>query len=383
MIVPPLRRPRFRRRTRLGLVLAAGLALLAVTPTGCYLSRAGYEQGRILARRKPIDRLVERGGVDDATRDKLRLVLDARRFAVDSLGLDAGRSFTRYTDIGRDTLVLVLSGAHKDRLEAYTWWFPIVGRVPYKGYFDFGAARRAAAGLRARGFDVYLRPSSAYSTLGWFDDPLLNTTLQEDSVDLANTVVHELTHNTFYAAGQAVFNESFASFVGAYGSARYYDARGDSVSARRARARWTDDAILAAFWQALAARVDSAYAAHPGRASADSAARVRARDTVYARARRLLADSVGPRLSALGPTRAAAWAGRVQLDNASLLARRTYARELGLFEGVLAREGGDMRRAIARIVALAKSEPKAPYDALRRWVAATSTAPSAAPASTP
>ena len=209
--VPPRRA---RRRARLAAALGLGLALLAVTPTGCYLGRAGYEQGRILARRKPIARLVERGGVDAATRDKLRLVLDARRFAVDSLGLNAGRSFTRYTDIGRDTLVLVLSAAHRDRLEAYSWWFPIVGRVPYKGYFDFGEARRAARGLRARGFDVYLRPSSAYSTLGWFDDPLLNTTLQEDSVDLANTVVHELTHNLFYAPGQAVFNESFASFVG-------------------------------------------------------------------------------------------------------------------------------------------------------------------------
>ncbi len=362
------RRP--RRRLRLGAALALGLVLLSLTPTGCFLSRAGYEQGRILARRKPIAKLVEQGGVDARTRDKLRLVLDARRFAVDSLGLDAGRSFTRYTDIGRDTLVLVLSAAHRDRLEAYSWWFPIVGRVPYKGYFDFGAARRAARGLRARGFDVYLRPSSAYSTLGWFDDPLLNTTLQEDSVDLANTVVHELTHNTFYAPGQAVFNESFASFVGAYGSGRYFAVRGDTASARRAESRWADDQLLAGFWQALASRIDSAYAAHPGRTSADSAARVAARDVVYARARQLLADSVGPRLSALGPTRAAAWAARVQLDNASLLARRTYARELGLFEEVLRREAGDVRNAVARIVAVAKASPKDPYAGLRAWLAA-------------
>jgi len=132
-------------------------------------------------------------------------VLEARAFAVDSLGLEARRSFTRYTDLGRDTLVLVLSAAHRDRLEPYSWWFPIVGRVPYKGYFDLASARKAADGLRARGFDVYLRPSSAFSTLGWFDDPVLSTTLREDSVDLANTVVHELTHNGFYAPGQAVF----------------------------------------------------------------------------------------------------------------------------------------------------------------------------------
>jgi predicted aminopeptidase len=366
----PAARPRRARgrRLRVALALLAGLGALSLTPTGCYLSRAGYEQGRILARRRPIARLVERGGVDAATRAKLRLVLDARAFAVDSLGLDAGRSFTRYTDLGRDTLVLVLSAAQRDRLEAYTWWFPVVGRVPYKGYFDFGAARREARGLRARGFDVYLRPSSAYSTLGWFDDPLLNTTLAEDSVDLANTVVHELTHNTYYAPGQAVFNESFASFVGAYGSERFFAARGDTASARRARSRWADDQLLAAFWRDLSAAVDSAYAARPGETSADSAARVAARDLVYARARRALADSVGPRLSGVGPARAAAWAGRVQLDNAALLARRTYARELGLFEAALAREGGDLRRAVARVIALAKAKPSAPYDTLRAWV---------------
>jgi predicted aminopeptidase len=356
------------RRARLAAALVAGLALLAVTPTGCFLTRAGYEEARILARRRPIARLVERGGVDAPTRDKLRLVLEARAFAVDSLGLPARRSFTRYTDLGRDTLVLVLSAAHRDRLEAYTWWFPVVGRVPYKGYFDFGAARKAARGLGARGFDVYLRPSSAFSTLGWFDDPLLNTTVREDSVDLANTVVHELTHNLYYAPGQAVFNESFASFVGARGSERFFRARGDTASARRAAARWTDDHLLGAFWQSLASAIDSAYAAHAGTTSADSAARVAARDVVYARARRLLADSVGPRLSGLDATRAGPWAARVQLDNASLLARRTYARELPLFDAVLAREGGDVRRAIARVVALAKARPKDPYGAVREWV---------------
>jgi predicted aminopeptidase len=350
--------------------LVAGLALLAVTPTGCFLSRAGYEEARILTRRQSIARLVERGGVDATTRDKLRLVLEARAFAVDSLGLPARRSFTRYTDLGRDTLVLVLSAAHRDRLEPYSWWFPIVGRVPYKGYFDFEAAREAADGLRARGFDVYLRPSSAFSTLGWFDDPVLSTTLREDSVDLANTVVHELTHNAFYASGQAVFNESFASFVGARGSERLFRARGDTASARRAAARWADDQRLGAFWQALASAIDSAYAAHAGPASADSAARVAARDVVYARARRRLADSVGPRLSGLDSARAGPWAARVQLDNAALLARRTYARELPLFDAVLAREGGELRRAVARVIALARTRPMDPYAALREWAAA-------------
>src|SRR5262249_54103375 len=153
---------------------------------------------------------------------KLRLVLEARQFAAESIGLRAKESFTTYSALDRDTLVLVLSGAYRDRLVPKTWWFPIVGSVPYKGFFDFNAARAAAKALGAEGFDVYLRPSAAFSTLGWFNDPLLSTSLRADSIDLVDTVIHELTHNTFYASDQAVFNESFANFVGARGSAWFY-----------------------------------------------------------------------------------------------------------------------------------------------------------------
>jgi predicted aminopeptidase len=128
-------------------------------------------------------------------------LLAAREYARDSLRLRTKESFTTYSRLDKDTLVLVLSAAYRDRLEPYTWWFPIVGRVPYKGYFDFDAARRTARKFYEDGYDVSLRPSDAFSTLGWFNDPLLSTSLRRDSVDLANTVIHELTHNTFLRAG--------------------------------------------------------------------------------------------------------------------------------------------------------------------------------------
>ncbi len=343
----------------LGLVVLG----LSVFPTGRYLLRSGWEEAYILARRRSIASIVNDStsadSVDARTRAKLRLVLEARRFAADSIGLDAGESFTLYSDIGRDTLVLVLSGARRDRLEAYTWWFPIVGRVPYKGWFDVAASRRAANDLKSRGFDVYLRPSAAFSTLGWFNDPLLNTTLRADMLDLANTVVHELTHNTFYASGQAGFNESFASFVGARGSARLFRARGDSARAKEADRRWVQDQRLAAFWTAVARSLDSAYAA----AGPDSMTRVRAADSVYARARVTLVNDIAP---AVGAT--ARWASRMQLDNAALLARLTYGRDLPLFDSVWVREGRDLRRSVRRIVALAKSEPNDPYAAVRAWL---------------
>ena len=221
-----------RTRPRvLGLGCLTVIFLLALTPTGCYLSRGAWEESKILARRRPIDELVRDPRVEPAVRQKLRIVLAARAYAKDSIRLRAKESFTTFSQLEKDTLVLLLSAAYRDRLEPYTWWFPIVGRVPYKGYFDFDAARRAATQFYLDGYDVSLRPSDAFSTLGWFNDPLLSTSLKRDSLDLVNTVIHELTHNTFYAPGSTAFNESFASFVGSRGAAAFFRSRGQPAAA--------------------------------------------------------------------------------------------------------------------------------------------------------
>lgn len=342
-------------------VVALATAFLTLFPTGRYLARGAWEEGHILAHRVSIANLVADSTTPPATRGKLELVLAARAFARDSLGLAAKQSFTTYSAFPRDTLVLVLSGAYRDRLALVTWWFPIVGRVPYKGFFDFGAAKDAAKQLADDGYDVYLRPSPAFSTLGFFNDPLLPTSLKTDSADLATTVVHELTHNTYYASGQAVFNESFASFAGARGAARFFRSRGDTVLAKAVDDRWSDDTLFARFWDGVFRAIDSVYKAHP-----DSApARVAAHDSVYMRAREVLIRDYGPKLRTID----ASVLPRVRLDNATLMARRIYLTDLDLFDGVFAREDNDPRRAIARVIELAKSRPDDPYGAVRDWLA--------------
>jgi predicted aminopeptidase len=346
----------------LALILGGLLVALVLSPMGCYLSRGAWEEGKILARRRPIAELVADPRIAPVVRRKLQIVLAAREYARDSLRLRTKESFTTYSRLDKDTLVLVLSAAYRDKLEPYTWWFPIVGRVPYKGYFDFDAARRAARQFYEDGYDVSLRPSDAFSTLGWFNDPLLSTSLKRDSVDLANTVIHELTHNTFYAPGSTAFNESFASFVGARGAAAFFRSRGQTAAAARADAEWEDEKTLGEFWSSLARTLDSAYAAHPD--SRD--ARIKARDTVYSRARVMLVSDIAPRLRTVSPW----YAERVPLDNASLLARRVYARELELFDQVYKREGLSLKRAIGRIIGLAKASPEDPYGGLKGWLAA-------------
>ncbi len=325
-------------------ILGGATLLVVATPMGRYLARAAWEEGRILRARRPIARLVEDPALDVATRDKLRLVLEARAYANDSLRLPAEDAFTRYTALERDTLILVLSAARRDWLVAETWWFPVVGRVPYKGFFAPEDARRAERTLAAEGLDTYLRPAAAFSTLGWFNDPLLSTTLASDSVDLVNTVIHELTHNRYYAKDAASFNESFANFVGARGTERFFLSRGDSVRARRAVARWEDDRLLADYWAKLYRSLDSAFRAHPG----DSlrARRLALRDSVYASARRTLVDSIAPRLRTIAPT----YAERVRLDNASLMARRVYLTGVEGFESAYLAEARDLERTIERLI---------------------------------
>ena len=341
----------------IAVAMVAGGLLIVVGPTACYLSRGAWVEAKILSRREPISRMIADPATPAAIRHKLIVVEAARRFAHDSLGLRTGGSFTTYSHVDHDTLVLVLSAAYRDRLVPYTWWFPIVGRVPYKGFFDFGAARRAAGDLESQGLDVYLRPSSAFSTLGFFNDPLLNTTLSGDSLDLANTVIHEVTHNTFYAPGSVPFNESFASFVGARGAAAFFRARGDSAAAARVDARWEDDKLLGRFWQRLSRTLDSAFKAHP----ADRVARLEARANIYASARQALVDSIGPLLSAVNPS----YARRVRLDNAALLARRVYGSDLEEFDELWRRNGRDLRASVVEIIALARRDSDAPFAALR------------------
>ena len=348
------------RHRLLGLIALGTLLVLSLTPTGCYLSRGAWEEGKILARRKPIVELVADPRLNPLIRRKLQIVLAARQYAKDSIRLRAKESFTTYSPLDRDTLVLVLSAAYRDRLEPYTWWFPIVGRVPYKGYFDFDAARGAARKFYGDGYDVSLRPSDAFSTLGWFNDPLLSTSLRRDSLELVNTVIHELTHNTFYAPSNVAFNESFASFVGARGAAAFFRSRGQPAAAERVDAGWEDEKLLGAFWSALTHTLDSAFKAHPN----ERPARLSARDTVYKQAREILVSEIAPRLRTVSPV----YAQRVPLDNASLLARRVYAKNLELFDATYEREGRDLKRTIGRIIGLAKSSPKDPYGALRRWL---------------
>ncbi|HEY8470285.1 MAG TPA: aminopeptidase [Longimicrobiales bacterium] len=349
------------RRLLLFLAAAATAAIL-LTCSPVYVLRAGIEEVRILSRRTPIEQILGDPATDAGQRRKLELVLQARTFASRALGLDVGGSYTTYSWVDRDTLALVLSAARKDRFEQKTWWFPIVGHVPYKGYFSPKAALAAAEELERQGYDTYIRPTSAFSTLGWFDDPLLSTVLRADDVDLVSTVIHELAHNTIYVPSQVSFNESFASFVGDRGAIAFFcGIEGENGQrCRTARDRWEDNLLFGRFLQELVAELEALYA----RVDLPLEDRLARREVVFQRARDRFRTEVQPRL------RSYTFGSFLTspLNNATLIARRLYYDRLDLFEAAFQRHGQDLPATIRSIVAAAQ-EGADPFDAVSRLTA--------------
>ncbi|MGD8494692.1 MAG: aminopeptidase [Gemmatimonadales bacterium] len=323
------------RRTVLICVLLGLVAALAVSCSACspaYVLHAGYQEAKILSARQPIETAVEDPDVPPELRAKLELVRQVRVFAERRLGLNSGDSFRSYAQLDRDTLVMVVSAAPELELRWKTWWWPIVGSLPYKGYFDFEAAYAEAAELEKQGYDTYVRPSAAFSTLGWFPDPILSPALRGDSVSIAETVIHEITHTTFFPKGHAQFNESFANFVGHVGAIEYFcNATADPGPCETARERWHDTRVFGRFFHTLYEPLAALYASD----APDDSKRRRKREIIEAAADRFRTEIVpqlrGGRYGEIDPDR---------VDNAWLLSRLLYYTRLDDFQLLCEREGG-------------------------------------------
>ena len=206
--------------------MALVLALICAVTSGCYLLESAQGQLPLMAKRQPIPRVIERPTAAPRLRSQLEAVTAIRDFASRELGLPDNGSYRSYADIGRPYVVWNVVAAPEFSVEPKQWCFPVVGCVAYRGYFVERRARALAAKLRARHFDVSVGGVAAYSTLGHFDDPILNTMVGWDDVELAAIVFHELTHQLLYVAGDASFNEALATTVEEEGVRRWLSAQG-------------------------------------------------------------------------------------------------------------------------------------------------------------
>lgn len=205
---------------KLGLIAGLIVLLLIIWQHDLllYAIRQGAGQLSLMWKARAVEEVLKDPAVPDSIKNKLSLVEEVRQFAVDSLGLNHTKSYRKlYDQQGREVL-WVVTACKPYELSEKRWKFPIIGEVPYKGFFNPAHAATERAKLQAEGWDVSVRNPGGWSTLGWFADPLLSSMLFRSEGDLASLIIHEMVHATFYVKDSADLNENLASFIGDRGA---------------------------------------------------------------------------------------------------------------------------------------------------------------------
>ena len=341
------------------------LALLAVALlTGCqsagYYGQAVRGHLQIVHRQQPIAELLEKPGTPEPLKARLRLVLAMREFAEEELGLPVNGHYLRFADLGRSNVVWNVTATPEFSMTPKDWWYPVVGRLAYRGYFVEREARQHATELAAQGFDVDVGGVQAYSTLGWFRDPVLNTFIHEPETELAELLFHELAHQRLFVSGDTDFNEAFAEAVGEEGTRRWLLAKHGEAGGReyeghlRRKADFTR--LVTRAHDQLAALFDEAGT------SVKSPREVASLPGEEIAGLRVRKQAVLDQLRRDYETQRATWDGRTDyqrwfrrpLNNARLNDVDAYYRLVPAFHRLLQEQGGDLEAFYREVSALGR-----------------------------
>lgn len=240
----------FKKASRIQKALIVlSLVLVVIGVSGCepfsFYRQAIKGQYQLVSGQQPIDKLLANSQTEPRLKKQLQLLQDLRAYADKELKLPVDNHYRKYVDVHRPYVVWNVEASPEFSMEPKSWWYPLVGSLEYRGYFSEHAAQHYAETLRKKGFDVYIGGASAYSTLGWFKDPVLNTFIFDPEPDLAETIFHELGHQRVFARGDTDFNEAFATTVGQEGARRWLRSKGDtnSVALYEAQLRRNDQFV--------------------------------------------------------------------------------------------------------------------------------------------
>ncbi len=315
---------------------------LAAMSVGCkagYIFHAAVGQFRMVGGSVPIEEALDREEISEERAEKLKWIPRIKDFGENELGLKPTENYESvYMENHRPPLYVV-SACPKDRLSLVTWWFPVVGDVPYLAFFDLKRAREEQKRLEAKNLDVTLGAADAYSTLGWFKDPVTLNLLELSLVDLVDTILHELTHTTLYVDGQGEFNEGLAVLVGKVGALRFMERQFGSSHAltREAGGALYDERLFAETVDAVLTDLEDLYGSSRGFEE-----KLEMREKIFRRA--------AERFSALGmrlKTDRFKGFASMPFNNASLLATGLYHRHFRLFEQVLKEEDNSIPQTIS------------------------------------
>lgn len=340
------------------LLISAALPVLGGCSNLGYYAHSLGGQYEVLSKRRPIDEVIRDPDTEPALREKLHAVLAIRRFASEALALPDNDSYRSYTDLGRPYVVWNVFATPEFSLEPVQWCFPLLGCVVYRGYFSEDQARAFARRLAAEGKDTYVAGIAAYSTLGWFDDPVLNTVLNRPLPDVAGLIFHELAHQRLYIKNDTAFNESFAMTVELEGTRRWLQATAaaNQYAAYRERKRRREQ-----FVQLLLRyreRLKTLYAS-----TSDTAVLRAKKAAAFAELRRDYARLKREQWG--GYAGYDRWFAQ-ELNNAHLVSVGTYHRYVPAFQALLRRKDGDFQAYYEAAEALGEMEPAARRRALAR-----------------
>jgi predicted aminopeptidase len=353
------RAPWFSRLRKLSLFMAL---LLFLPLTGCqlsYLYHAAAGQFRFLYHAVPVEEVMQQDSLPAAEKRRLSLVSRIKDFGETELGLKKTDNYETI-NLKDQSPVYTVSASPRDKLALMTWWFPVVGPVPYLGFFDLEAARKERDSLLAKNLDTFVGRAEAYSTLGWFKDPLSLHLIQGSDLNLAETILHEMTHTTLYVKGQGEFNEGLAQLIGKRGALLFLEQTfGPSHPATlEARDSITDEILFSTFLVSLLSELDALYK-DP---QMTYELKLSEREKVFARH---LEKFHG--VKDLMRTRRFANFSQAGLNNAYLMSVSLYHRHYSLFETVLARKGNSIKELLVFFHTLSEEKGNL-VDRTREWL---------------
>jgi predicted aminopeptidase len=344
--------------------LSIPLVLLILT-TGCqigYLTKSAYNQLALLSSRTNMEEALKDPSLSEEEKAKIHLSQKAMDFAVRDLHLKASKNYSRFVKLDRPYVTYVVNAASKWELKHYEWSYPFVGKMPYKGFFSEEDAKDEEIQLQKKDLDTYLRGVSAFSTLGWFEDPLLSSMLRYSRHDLVNTIIHETVHSTLYIKNSADFNERMAVFLGAVGTQAFYkkEEGPDSPTLKEIQQQDQDEKIFSQFIGKEIKSLEQWYLSQPDRNEEHRKGKFQEIIDQYK-------SKVEPQLK----SKTYSQFGTTPLNNARILLYKTYVQDLADFEKLYELSGQDVQKFMDYCRSL-ESHPK-PEQGLKDLISQLST----------
>jgi predicted aminopeptidase len=317
------------------------LISILIPLTGCgsilYVSKLGWHQGLITFHSVPVQEILEDQWVGEGTKGKIRFIQEVKRFGEKRLGLEGTKSYLTFFEV-RGPILHVVTASEKDRLQLYAWKFPIIGRVTYKGFFTREGALKEKRFLDGKEYDTLVQRAGAFSTLGWFKDPIFSSMLDWKDATLANIILHEMVHATVYFKGETDFNEQMATFLGNRGAIEFLTEKygPGSKEVTEAIHIQKDNLLLSEWIDQACQRLSTYYAQELSRDE-----KLKGREEVF----RFIKEDFRE-LKVRFKTDSYKDFEKIDLNNAVLLAYRRYIHRLERFEALYENLGWDLGKVV-------------------------------------